>query len=122
MTKRKSPVVSSVESTRATAYQLRRMSEMVRWIVTGRRGGYRWLAKFTTRSFGYWQHIATKSGRVKPTVSDYNTIRRIHDILRDGAALDTEMVGLLLEVMEHRGKLDAALARLLGLVRRKDSA
>jgi hypothetical protein len=95
------------------------MAEMVNWIVSCQRGGYRWLAKFTTRSFGYWQHVATKSGRVKPTVSDYTAIKRVYDVLRDGADLDAEMIVLLLDVMEARGRMDSALARLLGMVRRK---
>jgi hypothetical protein len=93
------------------------MSEMTRWIAERR--GYRWLAKFTTRSFGYWQHVAVGDGQVKPRLDDYNTLKRIHDILKDDANLDSDIVMLLLEIMEHRGRMDAALARLINLIRHK---
>lgn len=116
-TGRTKPAFNSVMATRA---QVRRMSEMALWIAE--RKSYRWIAKFTTRSFGYWQHVAARDGQVKPRLDDYTTLKRIYDIVRDGAALDSEMVALLLEVMEHRGRMDAALARLLNLVRRHKSA
>lgn len=109
---------SAFKSVSATPYQVRRMADMARWIAEHR--GYRWLAKFTTRSFGYWQHIATRDGQCKPKLDDYLTLKRIYDILQDGANLDSEMVALLLEIMEHRGQMDAALARLMMLVRRRN--
>ena len=119
MTHRKKSITRTVANERATAYQVRRMAEMVRWI--RKEHGYRWIAKFTTRSFGYWQHIATGDKQCKPKIDDYNRIKTIYGILKDGAALDTEIVSLLLEVQEHRGRMDAALARLLNLVRRKET-
>jgi len=117
MTHRKKSGTRTVANERATPYQVRRMAEMVNYI--RKEHGYRWIAKFTTRSFGYWQHVATGDKQCKPRVDDYNRIKMIHGILIDGAALDSEMVGLLLEVQEHRAGMDAALAKLINLVRRK---
>ena len=119
MTHRKKSVTRTVANERATPYQMRRMADMIHYI--RKEHGYRWIAKFTTRSFGYWQHVATGDKQCKPRVDDYNRIKMIYGILIDGAAMDSEMVRLLLEVMEYRGQMDAALARLLNLVRRKET-
>lgn len=109
---------ATFKSVSATPYQVRRMADMARWIAERR--GYRWIARFAGHSFGYWQHIATRDGQCKPKLDDYLTLKRIFDILQDGANLDSEMVALLLEIMEHRGQMDAALARLMALVRKRN--
>ncbi len=102
------------------APQRRNLQAMVLWLKDRRRGGYRWLARHTPRgapAFGWWQRVATGKRDVKPTRADFEAVRRLYDLMQEESDMDENRLALLLDIIEHRGAMDAALSKLIRLVR-----
>lgn len=105
-----------------SSVQRREMTTMLDWLRTRRPGGYRWVARHTSRgpqAFGWWERVATGKRDVRPTVEDLRSLRRLYDLLVEEHDIDDQVLTLLLDVLEHRSAMDAALTKLVKLIRAK---
>lgn len=95
------------------------MRDWTKWITSQQGWSYRTLASKTRRKFGWWQHIGAGHFRVRVYRQDYDRLKDIYDLLQVNANLDRREVGLLLDIIEHRGKMDAALGKLIAIERQR---
>jgi hypothetical protein len=105
-----------------TPLQRSELQQMILWLKDQRPGGYRWLASHSPRgraAFGWFQRVATGCRDVKPLRADLDAIRRLYDLMQEEHDLDDQILTLLLDIIEHRGAMDASLSRLITLVRVK---
>jgi len=105
-----------------TTLQRIEMEQAILWLKDQRAGGYRWVARHTprgARSFGWFQRVAAGHRDVKPTRADLDAIRRLYDLMQEEHDLDDQVLTLLLDIIEHRGAMDASLSRLITLIRAK---
>ncbi len=119
MTRRQKPSVGPDRDARITSRaQLKRMAQMCREVA--RAHSLRWLARYTRRGYGWWDHVAHERFTIiKPTLDDYVAVKRVHDILKDGARIDAETMAATLEFMEAWATAQAKAARVLALVRKR---
>lgn len=108
---------SAVTIQKLNAREFKRLKDMVLWLQE--RKSYRWLEKYTGRGHGWWQQVgAGKRNRVAPNHADLTNIQRLYDILRSDEEIDAQALNLLLEIVEARGIMDMALAKLINMVRK----
>lgn len=119
---RKSTAVIPDDQKHITVLQRIDLQTMVLWLKDQRPGGYRWLARHTPRgatAFGWWQRVATGKRDVKPARADLEAVRRLYDLMQEEHDIDEQVLTLLLDIIEHRGAMDAALSKLIRLIRGK---
>ncbi len=113
-------IVTLKKETRVLSlHRLYQMRDWAKWITSQQGWSYRILASRTRRKFGWWQHIGAGHFRVCVYRQDYDRLKDIYDLLQVNANLDRREVGLLLDIIEHRGKMDAALGKLIAVERQR---
>lgn len=115
---RQHEAVSAVSTSRLNAREFKRFKTMVLWLQD--RHSYRWLEKYTGRTHGWLQQVgAGNRKRVAPNHADLTNVSRLYEIVQADQALDAEALTLLLEVMEARARMDAALTKLISMARKR---
>jgi hypothetical protein len=102
-----------------SVFRLRQMRDWVKWITSLPGWSYRKLSTKTRRKFGWWQHIGSGHFQVCVYRQDYDRLKDIYDLLQINADLNRREVGLLLDIIEYRGKMDAALSKLIVIERQR---
>lgn len=88
--------------------------------VKRRRGvGYRWFERFAKHRFGWYEHIgAGNFKQVRATVQDYLDVKQVYDLLREDAKIDSELLTLLLDLIQKQGEVESIMGHIITIARR----
>lgn len=116
---RQASSVTSDEPKKLTLRKSKALRSMILDIKERRKVGYRWFERFGNHCFGWYQHIGSGNFKqVHATEQDYQSVKRIYDLLKEDALIDAQLLTLLLDLIEVDGKRNEIIRDVIAIARR----